>query len=152
MRGRELGALPEPRERRLDHQLVEVVEHATSRPVLAAPPRRDGRQLQVLAEQVAAQAREKRHERRRFHEAAAEAVGDEHLAGPRRLHEAWHAQQRIAAQFQRIAEVVVHAADDHVDRVQPRQRLQEDAAVAHGEIVAADERQPQCRARNECSK
>ena len=56
------------------------------------------------------------------------------------LHQAGHAQQRIAAQFQRIAEAVVQAAHDHVHRLQAGQRLQIDAVVAHRQVGAFDQR------------
>ena len=52
-----------------------------------------------------------------------------------------HAEQRIAAQLQRIAEVVVEAAQDHVHRLQAGERLQVDAAVAHGQVGAVDQRE-----------
>ena len=62
------------------------------------------------------------------------------LPAAHRLHEAGHAEQRIAAQFQRIAEVVVEAADDDVDLVETGERLQVHAVVAHRQVGAADER------------
>ena len=50
------------------------------------------------------------------------------LPGPRRLDEAGHAERRVAAQLERIAEVVVEPAEDDVDRLEAVERLDEDAA------------------------
>ena len=73
---------------------------------------------QVLAEQVPAQAGQERQHRRRLEQAAAERVGHGDVAGAHRLHQARHAEERVGAQLQRIAEVVVEPAQDHVDRLQ----------------------------------
>ena len=62
--------------RRFHDQLVQIFQHVFARGFLAAPPRRHRRQFQFLAEQMPAQARQKRHERRALHQAAAERVGD----------------------------------------------------------------------------
>ena len=42
-----------------------------------------------------------------------------------------HAERRVGAQLERIAEVVVEAAEDGVDARRPATRLQVDAIVAH---------------------
>ena len=75
---------------------------------------------QLLAEQVAAEAGQEGQQRRRLDQAAAERVGDRDVAGAHRLHEARHAEQRVGAQLERIAEVVVEAAQDDVDRLEAR--------------------------------
>ena len=84
--------------------------------------------------------RQKGEQRRCFHRAGAERIGDRHIARARRLHQTRHAEDGIAAQLQRIAPGIVHAADDHVHRLQALERFQKNAPVAHGEIVALDER------------
>ncbi len=108
-------------------------------PRLAAPPRRHRRQRQVLAEQVPAQAGQEGQHRRRLEHAAAERVGHGDAAGPHRLDQAGDAERRVAAQLQRIAEAVVHAAEHDVDRLQALDRLQEDGLVADGQVAAFDE-------------
>ena len=58
-----------------------------------------------------------------------------------RFHQPGDAEQRVAAQLERIAEVVVEPAEDDVDRLQAVERLEEHAAVAHGQVAALDERE-----------
>ena len=43
--------------------------------------------------------------------------------------------KRIVAQLQRIAEVAADAAEDHIDRQQAAQRLQEHALIADGQVA-----------------
>ena len=133
------GIAPDPRERRLDHHLLETRDDVIALPRLAAPPRRHRRQRQVLAEQVPAQAGQEGQHRRRFEHAAAERVGHGDAAGPHRLDQPGDAERRVAAQLQRIAEAVVHAAEHDVDRLQALDRLQEDGLVADGQVAALDE-------------
>ena len=120
---------------------LEMLEHVPARRLVAAPPGGHRRHPQLLAEHVAAQAGQERHQGRGLHQAAAETVGDEDGAGARRLHQAGHAEQRIAAQLERVAEVVVEPAQDHVHRVEAGERLEIHAVVAHREIGAADQRE-----------
>ena len=75
-----------------------------------------------------------------LHQAAAQRVGHRDVARAHRLHQARHAQQGVAAQLQRIAKVVVQAAQDHVHRLQAAQHLEEDAVVAHRQVAALDQR------------
>ena len=51
-----------------------------------------------------------------------------------------HAERGIAAQLERIAEVVVEAAKDGVHAAQSAERLEVHRVAAHGEIVAFDQR------------
>ena len=82
-------------------------------------------------------------QRRRLEDAHAERIGDEHVSRAPRLHEARHAERRVGPQLERIAVVVVETAEDRVDRPQPGDGLQEDAIVAHREVAALDEREPE---------
>ena len=107
---------------------------------LPAPPGLDRPEPQLLAQQRAAQRRQERHQRRGLRDAGAQRVRDRDLPVARRLQQPGHAQQRLGPQLQRIAVVVVEAAQDHVHRVQPAQRLEEHAPVAHGQIAALDQR------------
>ena len=72
--------------------------------------------------------------------AGAERIGNHDAAGAQRADEAGHAQRGIAAQFERIAEVVVEAAQDGVHAAQSAERLEEHRVAAHREIVALDQR------------
>ena len=125
---------------RLDDQLVQVLGNVGQRLRLAAPPRRDRRDLQLLVQQELAQSRQERGIGGRFGQARTEGVGDGDLARAHRLHQAGNAQHRIAAQFERIAEVIVLAAHDNVDGKQPAQGFQKHAVIAHGEVAAFDQR------------
>ena len=126
-------------ERRLDDQPVEIFDDVLPGRILAAPPGGHRRQFQFLAEQMPAQAGQKRHERRALQQAAAERVGHRHVARAQRLDQARHAEHRVVAQFQRVAKIVVHAAQDHIHAVEAAQGFQKDAVVAHGQVLALDE-------------
>ena len=108
----------------------QVGQHVVAGRRIAAPPGRHRRQPQLLAEQVPAQRRQKGEQRRRLDQAAAQRVGHRDVARPHRLHQARHAQERVAAQLQRIAVVVVQPAEDDVDRLQAAEQLEVDAVVA----------------------
>ena len=62
------------------------------------------------------------------------------IAGAHRLQQAGHAELRVFLELQRVAEPGIDAADDDVHGFQSAERAQPDAAVAHGEIVALDQR------------
>ena len=106
---------------------------------VAAPERLRRGEPQLFAEQRAGDARQVRQKRRALHQTGAERVGDRDVPLPHGLHQARHAQHRLRPQLERIAVVVVHPAQDHVDRLQSAQRLQVHAVVAHGEVGAADQ-------------
>ena len=125
----------------LGDQLVEMFEDVLQLLRLAAPPGGDRRKHQLLAEQVPAQTRQERHDGGRLDHARAEGVGNRHVAGPRGLDQSGHAERRIAAQLERIAEAVVEAAKDDVDGLEAVEGLDEDATVAHRQIAALDQRE-----------
>ena len=82
------------------------------------PPGRDRRQLQRLAEQLAAEARQVAEQRARLEHARAERVGEQHVAAARAVGQAGDAERGIGAQLERVAVVVVLAAHDRVDALQ----------------------------------
>ena len=84
-----------------------MVEHPIERVRLSAPPGRDGRKLQFLAEQMTSQAGKERHYRRRLNQTAAQCVGHLHISSDDGVDEAGNAQKRIAPQFERIAKAIV---------------------------------------------
>ena len=116
-----------------------MIEHVLAGGILAAPPGGDGRQLQFLAEQEAAQAGQERHERRALQQAATEGVGDGDIAGAQGLDEAGDAEHGIVPEFERIAEIVVHPPQDDIHGFEAAEGFQEDAVVAHGQVLALDE-------------
>ncbi|MDR8832539.1 hypothetical protein FEQ02_03603 [Burkholderia pseudomultivorans] len=108
---------------------------------LAAPPRVHGRQRQRFAEQALREARHEAEHARRFEEARARRVREQHVAGAHGLQQPRHAEQRIGAQLERIEPRVVDAPQDPVHRFEPAQRLQEHVVVARGQVAALDERE-----------
>ena len=78
-------------------------------------------------------------ERGRLEHGHAERVRHEHVARAPGLHQAGHAERRVRAQLERIAEVVVQPPQDGVDALEAGQRLEIDAVLAHGEVAALDE-------------
>jgi hypothetical protein len=74
-------------------------------------------------------------------QAAAERVGDQHIAGAHRLQQAGNAQRRVAAQFERVAEVVVEPAQDGVHAAQAVECLQVDAFATHRQVLPFDQRE-----------
>ena len=120
-----------------------MLEHVRELPGLSTPPGGDRRQLQLLAEQVAAQTRQERQDGGRLDHPRAERVGNGYVAGPCRLDQAGDAERRIAAQLERVAEAVVEPAEDDVDRLQAFQRLDEDPAITHRQVAAFDQGEAQ---------
>ncbi len=108
---------------------------------LPAPPGRRRANPQLLAEKLAAERRQERQERGRLDHSRAEGVGDDDVAGADGVDQAGDAEEGVAAQLERIAEAVVEAPEDHVDALQALERLDEDAAIAHRQVGAFDERE-----------
>ena len=94
---------------------------------------------QGLAQQPLRQHRQQRAQPGRLDHAGTRGVDHGDAAGADRLQQARHAQHRVAAQLQRVGEVVVHEAQQHVDRLQRGQRLEVHPPVAHGEVAALDQ-------------
>ena len=76
----------------------------------------------------------------RLEHAGAERVGHHDAPGAQRAQQPGHAERRVAAQLERIAEVVVEAAQDGVHAPQAAERLQVHRVAAHREVVAFDQR------------
>jgi hypothetical protein len=81
-------------------------------------------------------------QRRRLEQATAERVGDQNIAGTDGLQQAGNAERRIAAQFERIAVIVVEPAQDGVHPAQAAQRPQVDAFAAYRQIVPSTSGKP----------
>ena len=126
--------------RGFDHHFRQMLRHEFQNFRLAAPPGLHGRQLQFLAQQIPAHRGKEGKKSGRLQNAAADRVGDRHIAAANGLQQSRHAQVGIRQQFERIAEIVVHPAKDHVDALQSSQRLHVDDGVANGQIVSLHER------------
>jgi hypothetical protein len=123
----------------LDDQGREVVEHVGQVVGPAAPEGGDARNLQLLAEEAAAELGQKGGEPGVLHGAAADGVGHDQAAGARALQQPRHAEERLLAQLQGVAPLVVHPAQDRVDPLQPAQGAQPQRPVPHREVGALHE-------------
>ena len=122
-----------------DDEPVEVLQHVVAFLFLAAPPRCDARHREVFVQEEAREARQEAQESVALDEAAAERVADRHAAGACGLEQARHAEQRVGAQLERIAELGADAPHDEVDGLQSLDGLHEHAVVANGQVRAFDD-------------
>src|SRR5579862_1323742 len=99
-------------------------EDVLERGRLAAPPGRDRRKRQRLAEQPLGESRKKSEPRCRFEHAAAESVREYDAARSRGSRETRNAERGAAAQLERIAIVVIETPQQRVNALQARQCLQ----------------------------
>ena len=113
--------------------------------VIAAPPGGHRRQQQLLAEEVLGQPGQVRQEAGVLEHPAAEGVDDGDATEAGRFDEAGHAEPRVGAQLERIAEPRVGAAQDDVDAFEPAERAQPHAPVAHREVGGFDQRVAEIR-------
>ena len=124
-----------------DRDLVEPRQHFLARGLLAAPPGRDMRHLQVFAEQTPAQARQEAQQRARLHHAGARHVGDDDAVLAQHVDQAGHAELRGGVQFERIERIGIDPAQQHVEPLQAGDGADMDAVAADGEIVALDQQE-----------
>ena len=72
-------------------------------------------------------------------DARADRVRERDVAGAHRAEQPGDAEHRLRPEGERIEELVVHAAVDHVDLAAPVRRAHVDAVVEHEEVAALDE-------------
>ena len=72
-------------------------------------------------------------------DAGADRVRERDVAGAVGVHQARHAEQAVVAEDERVEEVVVDAAVDDVDPLQPARRAVKTRLSVHDEIAALDE-------------
>ena len=99
---------------RLHHQLVEIGEHVLALLVFGQQKGFDVGQDGIFVQVVADHARHVGVDGLVVGEAGAEGIGHGHVAGAIGIEEAGTAQRGIGAKDQRITEIVVDAAVDHV--------------------------------------
>ena len=131
------------RERRLDDQILEIRDHRLERRPLAAPPGRDRGQDQAPAEKPLGDGGQKAEPGRRLEHTAPERVADEHVTEAHRREQPRHAERRIGAQLHRVAEIIIQPAQDGVHALQSGERLQINARVTDGEVVALHQGKPE---------
>ena len=123
---------------RAETPLLGAAEHQRTKLGVLQPDGWHAGQAQRLAEQPCCQLGQEGRERRRLGETAAGAVDDVHAIA-RGGEQSGHAAT-IRIQLQRIDHAAGNPAQQHADRLQATQRLQEEAAIAHGEVAALDQR------------
>src|SRR3954451_20182496 len=89
------------------------------------------------------QTRQERHDSSSFDKTAPQRVSNLDISRSNRVNQPRNTQKRITAQFQRIAEAVVHAPQNHVDLPQAFHGLQVDAPVTNRKISPFDKREPE---------
>ena len=119
--------------------IVEPLHHVVPHGGIAEPPGRDIGQRQLAAEHGRRQRRQEAQHGAGLDHAGAERIGHHHGAVADRLHETGHAEPRARAQFQRIGEIGIEAAQQHFGALQPGHGADEDAVVADGEVLALDQ-------------
>ena len=124
---------------RLEHQLVEPVEHLFACFRVAQPPGVDVAEHRLLAEVVADEVRQVGVDELVVGHAVADGVGEGDVAGAGRVDEAGHAEHRVGAEVHRVEELVVDAPVDHVHRLEPLGGPHHHPAPAALEVATLDE-------------
>ena len=127
------------RERGADHHRGGVGADMVALGRLAAPPGRDVGQKQLLVAQRAGDLRHEGQKRAGFQNAGAERVDQRDVAAPHGADHAGRAEARGGVEFERVGEGRVEAAPEHVDRREPRDRADHDAAVLDREVLAFEQ-------------
>src|SRR6516225_2713011 len=78
---------------------------------------------------------------RKLNHARAERIGDHHRAVAHGLHQAGHAKSRTRIKLERIGEVGVEPPHQHFGALEAGHRADEDAIVAHSQILALDQQE-----------
>ena len=108
---------------------------------MSAPPRPGRRQEQLLVQETAAHLGQERGHGGGLDDPRTERIRHRDVAGTNSVHQAGDAECRIGPQLQRIAKAVVEPAENHVHLTQPFEGLDEDAAVADGQVGPFDQRE-----------
>ena len=87
-----------------------------------------------------AKPRHEAHQGRGFENAGAQRVGENDAAGAQSFDESGNAETRSRVEFERIGEIQIDTAPDHIGPLEASNRTQVDAPVAHGEIAALDQK------------
>ena len=123
----------------LAHDAVEPVEHGVALVVVLEVVGRDVRQDRLLTEVVLDHLRHVRVDGLVVGDAVADRVREGDVAGPCRVEDAGHADEGVPPELQRVEEVVVDAAVDHVHPLQTLGGAHPDQTVAAQEVSALDQ-------------
>ncbi len=105
---------------------------------LTAPPRGDAGQDQVLAVEVAADPVDERAQGGDFRQSRSQRVDQRDVAFAHDVRQSGDAEHGRSVQFQRVAQTVVNAAQNHVNGFQPVDVFQIYAVAAHRQIGGVD--------------
>ena len=128
--------------RRLDDHLLEPPLDVLALLGIVHQPGRHVGQHRLLVQVVADHRRHVVVDRLVVGDAGADRVRDRDVALAAGPHQAGHAEQRVGPELERVDEVLVDAAIDRVDPLQPVGRLQVAGGVADDEIGGLDELDP----------
>ncbi len=121
---------------RLHHEFVEIGEHMGERFLLAAQIGLDIVEDRLFGEVIADEPRDIGIDRLVVGDAGAQGIGNDHIARPIGVEDAGHAERGILAEDQRIDEIIVDAAVDHVDALEARGGAGIDDIVVDQEVAA----------------
>ena len=97
--------------------------------------------LEIFAEQPPAQARQEAEQRPRLQHAGARHVGDHDAVLAQHVDQAGHAELRGGVELQRIEEIGIDPAQQHVEPLQAGDGADMNAVAADGEVVALDQQE-----------
>ncbi len=141
--GRGVGTHDEPLAARavdrLHDEFGQAVEHLFEGARIFEPPGVDVLQDRLLGEVVPDQVGHVRVEQLVVGDAVAHRVGDGDVAQARGEHEAGSPEHRVGAELQRVEEVVVDAAVDHVDALRAAGGAHEHLAADAQQVASLDE-------------
>ena len=126
-------------EGRLDDHPRQLGKHVTEPDGFPAPPRFRPGQLQVLSQELAADGRKIGQQRRGLDQTAPQRIGHGDVAGPQDLEQSRDSQEGTAPQLERIAIVIIDAAENHVHGLESAQELQINAIAADQQIAPLDQ-------------
>ena len=133
------GGSAERRAHRMEDQPVQVGQHVAEPGSPAAPPGVGAAQLELLAQHSRGQLVEQPGQGHVLDHPGSERVHHRHPPPPGHLEQPGDPEQRVGPQLDRVAPLVVHPADDHVDRVEAHQRPQPHPVVVDHQVPALDQ-------------
>ena len=123
--------------------MVEFFEHLFAHIAAAEPPGRDVRYRQIGAEHDRRQRRQERQHRARLDEPGAERIDDDDLAVAHGLQQPRRAEAGGGIELERIGKVGVDPPQQHLGALQAGNGADEDAVVAHAQVFAFDQKEPE---------
>ena len=130
-------------ESRGDDHAVEFFDHLFAHVGAAEPPGRDVRDREIGAEHDRRQRRQERQHRARLDQAGAERIDDDDLAVAHGLQQPRRAEAGGGIELERIGKIGIDPPQQHLGALQAGNGADEDAVVAHAQILAFDQQEPE---------